>query len=513
MSDTDDKVEEWPDSTLNVNTVWRRDPATKVFSLIDCREKQVDKLWGAEDLAKALNCGISGSSEDGAASGGLAIFPPAFKYSPNTGKELDRKPSRVETWLPVHGSEGLTSANGLLRGGCLTGHSLQLKNLEKERERPPRYEEKEIKLPGPGYYRFCVASFGFSTGFLLALEPEQGEIHCWIPSKGEWVLLRCSSGQGPYLGTQAIAREHWSIEARDLTGDSPFFWPSEQGLAAVKIDILSLSYQARIVVEGKCVSVPRILNNHVYVLVEKDGGVHAFHADAEFESSGNSPLPINDAIPTAPWSMSATTSREIIWLSDKGQVLIRPSSNQYLFIPWRQGIEPQLQLGGPHCTLDGRLYMQVFDEALGDGEGGFGYVQLGPVGREQRPIESTGARALTGRGSIKMEQWLTEDPWTESASVMPKGEAVIPILESSIDKTLLVFRVEHLRGVGQFFDRSAETIETRFQLVGQHESHVFDIKRLRRPWCSTAFIFDETLFIYHPDIAKRIPGWELIGSV
>ncbi len=85
MSDVDDNVERWPDATLG-GSVWKRDPVTKIFSLVKFRNKHVDKRWGNLEIAKSLKCGFNSLSENGVPG---EIFPPEFKYSPNTGKPID----------------------------------------------------------------------------------------------------------------------------------------------------------------------------------------------------------------------------------------------------------------------------------------------------------------------------------------------------------------------------------------------------------------------------------------
>ncbi|MEW6418081.1 MAG: hypothetical protein AB1480_08170 [Nitrospirota bacterium] len=220
-----------------------------------------------------------------------------------------------------------------------------------------------------------------------------------------------------------------------------------------------------------------------------------------------------DDIPAAKWVVAAATPSEVIWLSDAGQVVLRPNANQYLFIPWEAGVEPQFLLGGPHCSSDGHLWMQVLHPTIHEGEKGFCFIQLGRSNPGQRP--SVGARMLTGRSSIKVEKLLKDDPWIEPTVVASmdhaNDEAVIPMLESTKDGTLLVLRADHIQGITRFFERTDELIATRFQIMGQHGDKGFYVKRLREPWTASAFIFEDVLFIYHPDI-KSLPGWLTVSA-
>ena len=103
MSNLYDEAEKWLDTTYASDSVWDRNPVTKVFSLISSREKKVDERWGVLDIANALNCGLSNSPSDGASTSEPVAFPPGFKYSPNTGKSIVKKGAKVCTWLPVCG--------------------------------------------------------------------------------------------------------------------------------------------------------------------------------------------------------------------------------------------------------------------------------------------------------------------------------------------------------------------------------------------------------------------------
>lgn len=500
MPDQLNGIERWLDKPSH--SVWERNQATDEFSLIEFQEKKIDKQWGTEDIAKALNCGLSQSSDDCGKKPGFVTFPPRFNFSPTTGKPLIRAETKIYSWIPVSGSEGLIS--GLLRGGRITSHPLKLKG-DSFLNRDP---DRELPLPGHGRYRFCAGAFGLSSSFLLALDGEQGVLYCWLPTRGEWRELATAVG-APYIGTETLRPQDWCVDIIDTSGEGIIFWPSDCGLVAVKIDVLSLSYEAKLLIKGRCLSVPRMIKNMVYVLVETNDGLNkAMSVNSNWQvQSQPSELPIND-IPTAKWVNAIATPREIIWLSDAGQVVLRPNAQQYLYIPWEAGVEPQFLLGGPHCASDGHLWMQVLHPTINEGEKGFCYIQLGKHNPEKRL--SFGARTLTGQSSIKVEKWFRGDPWIEPTVVAnmkhENDEAVLPILESTSDGTLLVLRADHLRGITQFFERTDEPIITRFQVMGQHGNEGFYVKRLREPWNASAFIFEETLFIYHPGI-ESIPGW------
>ena len=488
--------EQWLDKESGSS--WERDPATSLFKLVSFHEKKVNSRWKGSDIVKALNCRYSESPDDGAQDSGLVPFPPRFKYSPNTGEPLKEQETKVHTWLPVSGSEDLTS--GLLRGGRLTSHPLKL-------ERDDLLNKDQIPLPDQGRFRFCVGAFGLSSSFLLALDGEKGAIYCWLPASREWFKLE-PAAETSYLGT-TLSPDDWNIDMTNISGESIIYWPSDLGLVAIKIDVLSLKYEAKLLIEGCCLSVPRILGDKVYILIKKaDETVDAISVDSDWQSEGRPcKLSIMD-IPPAQWVVAVATLHEIIYLSNTGQVVLRPRAEKYLYIPWQEGVEPQFLLGGPYCSNDGDLWMQCLHPTINEGEEGFCYIKLGQQNHNKE--KAKGARMLTGKSSFKLEEWLKGDPWVEPAVVKNMGyknnKAVIPILESTIDNTLLVLNVEHKDSITQLFERVDDHLTTQFQIMGLDGNKEFFVKNLRKPWTVSAFIFDEALFIYHSDI-DSLPGW------
>ena len=494
-----DTPEQWVDEKSD--SLWERTPGSRTFSLVRFRGKQVDKRWSIHEFARALNCGISTSSDDGASTAEPVLFPTGFKFSPNTGSPIAKIGSRINTWLPTSGSENLKS--GLLRGGCLTSHALTLKGDS----HLFRDSDHELPLPGHGLFRFCVGTFGLSSTFLLALQAEQGALYCLLPSCEEWVELTSTRENTPYLGSVGLSNRAWSIEAVDLEGDTVLFWPSDRGLVAIRINVLSLIYETKVLAEGRCVSVPRIVRDKVYVLIEQsNGATGVVSADTDWNSSTPPQELMKSDIPNAKWAVAVATPSELIWLSDLGQVVLHPNASKYFYIPWEIGVKPQFLLGGPHCSPDGNLWIQALHPTIHEGEKGFCFVQLGRFNPELRA--SFGARMLTGRSSIKVEKLLKNDPWIEPTVVTEMGndEVVVPILESMEDNTVLVLRTEHMHSITRFFERTDELITTRFQIMGQHGKDGFYVKRLREPWTATAFIFQNVLYLYHPDIGS-LPGW------
>jgi len=495
--------EEWVDEESA--TVWRRE--SDRFSLVTRNGAPIDPHWENPEIGAALGCGCSTDVADGASMDSPAYFPPAFARSPNTGKLLPRYSVTKAEWLPPSGSQELKA--GLIRGGKLTHYSVRLRDGYAATDAyPPRH----LKLPPPGRYRFLVGSFGLNSSFLMAFDALNGAIWCWIPSCTDWREVKPSANSDKiHLGSEDLSQEAWNVDAIDLARESKILWPCDSALVCLYIDPLALTYTARVMAEGRCHAQPLVHNEHVYCLMENNG--HAMLV----EVSVDAPYVGRDcavSFPIADWRCAVATHNGVIWVSSKGQVIANPKRNQYAFVPWQpEAIQPEFDLGPPYCASDGRLWMQVLHPIAHEGEEGPAYLSLG------RPtvdlLKSSGMRTLTGRSSIKVEQRLLGDPWIEPEVVSSDGhfndEAVIPILESMTDNSMLVLRANHIGSIKDFLQLD-ELIPTRFQIMGQHGDHeAFFSTRVRAPWRSMAFVFDGALFLYHSEF-KSIMGWVLASS-
>jgi hypothetical protein len=306
-----------------------------------------------------------------------------------------------------------------------------------------------------------------------------------------------------------MAEHLWNVECNDLAGDANLYWPCDTGLVRVRLDPLTATYEALILIEGVCVSQPLIVGDNVYVLLRTPDGQGIALAETPLRDGAATQLRIKN-IPEGIWH-AAATPHEAVWVSEAGQVVASPRRKQFELIAWNPAtIKPEFRLGPPHCARDGRLWMQAMHPTGHDGEEGPGYISLGKA--QQDWHSSNGARTLTGKSSIKVEQRLVEDPWIEPIVVSMVGhannEAVVPILESVTDQSLLVLRVDHADGIIKFFE-SGELLLTRFQVMGQHaDDRGFYSVRLRKPWRTTVFVYDGVLYLYHPDL-ENLPGWPL----
>ncbi|HZW12153.1 MAG TPA: hypothetical protein VFF81_03045 [Noviherbaspirillum sp.] len=504
MSQDTSTKEIWPDSTSH--SEWSRNKEEKVFSLLRRQGRSVDRRWSMAEAGVALGSRLSREEADGAIGGAAVYFPPQFKYSPYTGKSLlEGEESAIQTWLPPAGAQNLRF--GLLRGGKLTDLSLRLDIDPNEPVSDPR---RELPLPPHGRFRFFVAACGLKRSFLLALDWKNGSIYCWLPDASEWGEVH-PSGESVYLGSESISDDIWNIDSVTLSGATAIFWPCDKGLAKVTVDPLTLTYDAKLVADGCCVSQPVIQGDKAYTLMRMSGEQGVSLVTCSINGAGAAEQ-LTGNVPDGEWHVAATP-HDAIWFSQQGQVVASQKRQINAFFPWQpQGLKPEFKFGPPYCARDGRLWLQVLHPTGNDGEEGPGYVSLGRATYEWQ--QSSAARTLSGKSSMKVEQRLTDDPWVEPHVVSSAGhdndEAIVPILESITDGTMLVLRAKHTDGIRRFFEIT-ELIPAHFQIYGHGKESGFFQKRLREPWKTVAFAYDGFLFLYHPDMTA-IPGWPLSSS-
>lgn len=492
--------EAWPDDASR--TAWRRNASGR-FEMESTDGQPPHPSWNRSELTAALGCPQSIDAADGGSRSEPAFFPPSFVHSPATGRMLDRpQTSEAQIWLPPNGNQDLTG--GLVRGGKLTRASLLLRDAGPPLPAPPL----EIKLPQQGRYRFLRACCGLRKAYLLALEPCAGMLFCLLPGRNEWTKLTPRAGHNTTTCSDGLPYAVWNVEALDLTGGTILIWPSDSGLLALRPNLVSMTYDVELLAPGRCVSPVLPVAKRFAVLTEHAGSVSLVAAGIE-----GKPETLVSGVPHSNWISAAASPLDSVWISEEGHVVASVARNQFEFIPWSPPtVEPLLRYGPPYYAADTRLWQQVLHPTASDGDQGLCFV---PLGRRTEDLHlSPTARFLTGQSSIEIEQRLEGEPWNEirvAPGCHQLDEAVVPILESVTDKSLLVLRVDHKEGPESFLNNRGAYL-TRFQVFEQHDDNRgFYSFRLTEPWIASAFIHEGALFIYHPDLPS-IPGWPLKNS-
>ena len=499
MSDSSTTQELWIDEDI----VWERDTGTGAFRIDSIKHIPflAHSALALSDIGSTIGCPNSSDPADcGSEVGQLRWFPRNFRYSPVTGKPLNLPSQELDSWLPPFGNQSLPA--GALRGSRLTGTPLRIEAASFE-TRP----DTELALPQLGEFRFCTGAFGTKSSHLLAMEPGQGLIFCFLPSSNQWVEVTPAEGNtspGDFTGTF----DAWGIGTSDLVGSDAIFWASDRGIQSIRLNLLSMTYEIELICDGKSLTAPVLLGGQIHALVEKAGEICVLVTQI---GSGKECKRLELANPPTgqAWRSPFVTARDIFWLSDAGYISIRSGTGD--FYKWPVGAVPLFELGSIHASSDGKFWQLC--ECLGEGgESGVAYIQ---IARTKPEIRAATPRTLTGVSSVKMESWLPGEPWIEPELIdggeRNTNETVIPLVESLSSKTLLCLRVENAGNLVEIFEKRGELLTTTFQIMNQNDENGFFRKKMAEPWRTRPFVFDRTLFLYHPSM-NSVPGWTLAPS-
>lgn len=499
MSDSSITQELWPDKEV----IWERNPRSGVFRVVSVESTPVHPELGVAEIGPMIGCPSSNDPADSDLEGGQKTwFPRSFKYSPNTGKPLSLPDRELESWLPPFGNQGLPS--GVLKGARLTTVPLRIEASSVE-TRP----DSELTLPQHGEFLFCVGAFGGKSSCLLALEPAQGLIFCFLPSNNRWVELMPAEGN-TNLGSFTGSLDAWGIRSSDLVGSAVIFWPSDHGLFRVGINLLSMTYATRVICEGRCLTAPASIGGQIFALVERNDQIGVFLAGDGDKSEDPKQIIFATTPQGRDWRSPYVTARDIFWLSESGQIALRGDKGD--FFNWPSKAIPRFELGSIHASSDGKFW-QLCEYVGGDEGDGVAYIQ---IARAQPEIRNATPRTLTGSSSVKFEAWLPGDPWIEPELMdgpeASNDETVVPLVESLTSKTLLCMRVQNSGNLVEFFEKKEELLSTTFQIMDQHDENGFYRKKLNEPWRTQSFVFKGTLFLYHPSM-NVLPGWKLNSAI
>lgn len=498
--------EAWPDGVSR--TVWRRNASGR-FELESIDGQPPHPGWAKAELNTALGCPQSVDAEDGGSQSEPAFFPPSFVHSPATGKKLERPQTPVtQVWLPPHGNHGLDK--GLLRGGKLTRASLWLRDRYRQSDSAP---PRSLAKP-EGACRFLAHGLGLSRTFLFALFAEKGRLYC-LMTNGEWHLMRPGDKGADIQLHSGLPFGVWNIETGTKGGCPMVIWPSDQGLLALRLSPLSMSYEVELLAEGRCVSPVLPLEGMLHCLLIRSGQTSTSLVRVGLDDGAAEVMLEN--LPGAEWPSAASTLQEAVWISRTGYVVVDTWSKGHSFQAWPDaGYEPMFDFGPPHFSCrDGGLWLQMLHRGGADDGGDIRrFLSIGQ--NSFRNKTASGPRHLTGKSVLTMsEQRMSGEPWDRSPRILQHqlDEFVMPVLDSMTDQSLLVFRVKR-KDAGMedprpdLFFSIRNKLPTSFQIFEENDDNGFYFANVARPWISSAFIFEGHLHLYHPDF-DTIPGWPL----
>lgn len=429
------------------------------------------------------------------------LFPPEFNYSPFSGRPLIFQPAQPGyPWIGPHGATSVNSkSKSLVRGLRQTDLPIVLsKPIGKAPEDPP---EATLPLPPPGLYEFLSIPLGTQAPVLLAVEPHKGALFVFLEDSRRWDLLENSAGG--FLAEIQIERSDWRCEVVLGQKGSRIFLPSSHGLAIVEIDAAALSFTVKYVGDAKAAGSPVKVGDYVWIPIEIDGQIRLLSADTEGKAG---PIVEISELPKDWGQIHApiANQRMALWPTKKGQLVLRSQPNGSFigrFIAWPSTVSPQFNFGSPYLSKNGSFWQLCFSEP----EEKYCYVELG---LDDTPTEYASApRFCTGSTNYRVATKAESDPWVdpEFGDDGSNTELIIPLLESSLSKSVVGLRVQSSESLASVLDKT-DRMRAIVQVEDTSKTVAFYSFNASEPWAARLFMHREKLWLYHPQ-ERQISGW------
>lgn len=372
--------------------------------------------------------------------------------------------------------------------------------------------DRQLPLPPNGRYEFIAWPLPFAASALLALDAERGQVFLWAVHAKRWLPIKPAAGSME-LAPTSLPRRDWRCEVvfKERDGLSALYLPTEEGLAALRFDLLTLTYLVEYPLRGACHGAPLLWREKVWVMLQPEGAeVLCVQSLCPRSGAIDGPMSIEGApkLDRAPVNFvsPASVARHLIWPDSTGCVSLefKPmGTTAASYRPWPAGFEPSFELGAPYLCSAGQLWQTGWSNQQQS------YVCLRLDGRdfEARPLSAP--RVCTGqvnyRLSARMTQALWQDP--EQGSDSEAGALFVSMLESDADRSVIGTRVTWtgpLKGLLASKERQRAILELHGGSAAEIRLHALNITT---PWLGRVFFYDRALWYYHPELSK-LSGWD-----
>ena len=453
-----------------------------------------DSSYGNAELAALVGARIE---QEGRAA---VLYPGRFRYSPTSGQALADPAGIVsEGWLPPYGL-GHNPDPKYLPGLRQTDVDLRLPRDFKPEQDPP----VALPLPPPGDYHFLVGRLSTCRPCLLAIEPRKGMLYVWRDSPAQWSELR---GVQTLLPETSLPLNQWGLACTDPQGRR-LFLPTDRGLAQIDIDILRLTYDLHLF-PGQCKGAPVCYHcARLFVPVRAENGTGSVLLVDAVDPIRTTLLEVSDEFLSAPFIPALVDRRQVIWLSQAGQLSLKLDDANRLprvaALAWPAGFTPGFQFGSPYRARDGGLWQIGFDQRAGR----YAYSSLGSDQPEKQ--ETTCPRFGSGTVTFRLDVQLRGNPWLdpEMAADAGSGYIVVPLLESPNTSALCV-RIPWSKSAEELLSSQSKH-HALFRLVMDDGDSSFYRHKLARPWLARPFVYRDHIYLYHQDFDRSIPGWKIL---
>ncbi len=438
------------------------------------------------------------------------IYPEGFAFCPDCGKPLRRLAGAVnsqpdwwgpwsDSFLPRHVPHGLPVT------------SLPLGDALEERPAAPFVGRADVSMPAPPNAQcvFAASHFGFPAPRLLALATSRNVLQYWDPLARLWHLMAPEDGSVDL--TFSGGAYAWLPVQNPRRGEVALA-PTDRGLVRLWINPVGETCRAEMVFEASLCSAPGAVRRHLACLFVEGGATRLWSAQMDgAHLTANAESVDCPGAPSAGWSRPIGYDGRLTWLHADGQLIWQPGAAPQ-WLAWPAGFAPRLELGGPTQSRDGRLWQ------IGHTGEQYAFIELGRAIGEQQPI--SGARLGFASFLFRRGHEIVNEPWDlENVEDLQDDDSlVLPLLRGfnnnrSIPSGLVLRfhkytgRAEEALGVSA----PARALgRTTVEWIGRKNVILDEIVRLARPLECTPFVYDDTLWLHHPDW-HQMRGWRLEG--
>jgi hypothetical protein len=256
------------------------------------------------------------------------------------------------------------------------------------------------------------------------------------------------------------------------------------------------------VFDAAIASAPGSVRRHVACLFTAASGTRLWSAlnnltQVELHECGDAPA--------AGWTRPISYDGRLLWLHELGQLIWQPGAPPQ-WLPWPRGFSPRLDFGGPTQSRDGRLWH------IGHAGQSYSFLELGSANPQSEPI--SGARLGFANFLFRRGHEVVNEPWdVENVEDLHEDDSlVLPLLRgfnnNRSQPSGLVLRFHKYTGRAEEALGGRTIPRTTVEWIGRRNVILDEIPRLSRPLECMPFIYDDCLWLHHPDW-NRIRGWRL----
>lgn len=484
--------------------VWEKNTYSLGFAFVkNNMQRQVSPLLNACDLKRIMGLPTHPQYPD-------ALFPPEFSYCPDSGQQLEPIAySDNSTWVSPIGLNPLPDRkSGVVRGLNQSDFSFNISNLAGRKEIDDA--QFTLSLPPSGDYQFFAVKANSTENILISLDPASGALFAYLPDQKEWHVLEHEKHL--LLSGTKIDLAAWRCESQNINNTTHLYIPTDHGLALLKIDVLSMSFDVEYFGDSQCLASPIYYLESIWQpVVNQAGEIELLSYSLTSQSIEKMRLANSQGLKLSQIQAPISTTRFVVWLCQQGQIILERTVKglELRFLTWPSHIQPVFNMGCAYLSADGSLYQLCMDANKDNNL----YIQINNNSFGSYPSETprlcSGSYNFHLTNKYKSAPWLTPEIANESAISAEVVRIVLPLLESNASSNVLglSFELSGDKSVASLLDSHERERAVLVLDDSDSQTSIFSFT-VPKPWRLRFFNYQNILWAYHPEM-KYIVGWSL----